>query len=322
MQQAHQTVTLGHGLQQLHGQLIVVAGDVGVAVYGGVLVLGGSHLVVLRLGEHTQLPQLHVQLVHKGRHTGLDGAVVVVVQLLSLGRLRAEQGAAAQPQILPAAIVLLVDEEVLLLRAYLGDDVLGLGVAEQPQDAHALLIQRVHGAQQGRFLVQRIAGIGAEDGGDAQGLILHKGIGRGVPRGVAPSLEGGPQTAGGEAGGVGLAAAQLLAGQLHQDAAVSGGGDEAVVLLGGKAGHGLEPVGEVGGAQLRGPVLHGAGDLIGNGTIQRLPLCLTLLPRLIDVSAETLSHLLLGKHHAAEDVGDPCHILVHCMILLSPPSGG
>ena len=318
MEQANQTVPLGHGLQQLHGQLIMVAGHVGVAVDRSVLMLGRGHLIVLRLGEDTQLPQLYIQFVHKRGNPGLNGTVIVVVQLLPLGRLCTEQRPAAQPQILPAAIVRLIDQKVFLLRANLGDHVLGLRITEEPQNADALLIQRVHGAQQRRLLVQRIAGVGTEDGGDAQRSVLYKGIGRGIPCGIAAGLKGGPQTAGGEAGGVGLAAAQLLAGQFHQDAPIPGGRDKAVVLLGGKTGHWLEPVGKMGSAQLSGPILHGRGDLIGNGTVQRLPLCLALLPSLISVSAETLSHLLLGKHHAAENVGDLCHVLVHCMRLLSP----
>ena len=318
VEQTNQTVPLGHGLQQLHCQLIMVAGHVGVAVDRRVLMLGRCHLIVLRFGEDTQLPQLHVQFVHERGDSGLNGTVIVVVQLLTLGRLCTEQRPAAQPQIFPAAIVLLVDQEVFLLRAYLGDHALGFRIAEQPQNADALLIQRVHGAQQRRLLVQRIAGVGAEDGGNAQRSVLHKGIGRGIPCGIAAGLKGGPQTAGGEAGGVGLAAAQLLAGQFHQDAPIPGGRDKAVVLLGGKTGHWLEPVGEMGSAQLSGPILHGRGDLISNGTVQRLPLCLALLPSLISVSAETLSHLLLGKHHAAENIGDFRHVLVHCIRLLSP----
>ena len=67
---------------------------------------------MLRLGQHAHLPQLLIQFVHEGRHTGLDGTVVVVVQLLPLGRLGTEQRAAAEHQILPAAIHGLVDEEI------------------------------------------------------------------------------------------------------------------------------------------------------------------------------------------------------------------
>ena len=84
---------------------------------------------MLRLGGDTHLPQLLIQLMHELRHPGLDGPVIVVVQLLALGGLGAEQSTAAQHQILPAAVHLLIDEEVFLLGAHLCGDVLGLGVA-------------------------------------------------------------------------------------------------------------------------------------------------------------------------------------------------
>ncbi len=100
MQQADHAVPLGDLLHRLHDELVLVAGGVRVAVDGGHLVLTGGDLVVLGLGEHAELPQLLVQLLHKGRHTRADDAEVVVVQLLTLGRLAAEEGAAAQPQVL------------------------------------------------------------------------------------------------------------------------------------------------------------------------------------------------------------------------------
>ena len=53
---------------------------------GRQLVLRGGDLVVLGLGEDAELPELLVQLVHERRHARLDGAEIVVVQLLALGR--------------------------------------------------------------------------------------------------------------------------------------------------------------------------------------------------------------------------------------------
>ena len=311
VEQAHQPVAGGNLLQQLHGQLVLVAGGVGVGVDGRDLMLGGRHLIVLRLGQHTQLPQLLVQLLHERGDPRLDGAVVVVVQLLPLGGPGAEQRPAAELQVLPEVIHLPVDEEILLLRAYLRDDMLRLRVAEQPEDADALPVQLPHGAQQRRFLVQRLPAVGAEDGGDIQGVVLDKGVGRGVPGRVASGLEGGPQAAGGEAGGVGLALVQLLGTQLHAYAVRTVAGDEAVVLLGGEAGHGLEPVGVVGGAVFNGPILHGRGDLTGGGTIQRRSLRPGLLPCAIGLGGEALLHLLLSEHHFPEQGGDVDLFLTH-----------
>ena len=188
---------------------------------------------------------------------------------------------------------------------------LHLRVAEQAEDADALTIQLPYGTQQRRFLIQRLAAVRAEDGGDIQRTILDKGVGGGVPCRVAAGLEGGAQAAGGEAGGIGLAFCQFLGTQLHPHALRAVGGDEAVVLLGGVAGHGLEPVGIVGGAVFDGPVLHDCGDLTGGGTIQRRTLCPAALPCAVDLGGETLLHLLLAKHHFAEQGGDIDLLFTH-----------
>ena len=314
MEQAHQTVAGGYLFQQFHGQLVFVTGAVGIGVDGRDLVLGGSHLVVLRLGQHAQLPQLLIQLPHKRGYPGLDSAVIVVVQLLPLGGTGTEQRAAAQLQILALAVYLLVDQEVLLLRAYLRRDMLRLGVAEQPQDTDALPVQHTHRAQQRRFFVQRLPTVRAENGRDIQRLVLDESVGGGVPGGVAAGFKCSAQTAGGEGGGVRLALAQFLGAQLHDHAVFAVAGDEAVVFFGGNAGHRLEPVGVMGGTLLNGPILHGIGDLAGGGTIQRRSLGQALLPFLVGGGGETLLHLLLTKHHFAKQSGNVRGLFTHCGI--------
>ena len=195
----------------------------------------------------------------------------------------------------------------------------GLGVAEQTQNAQALLVQAADGAQEGGLFIQGLAAVRAENRGDIQGLVLYEGIGGGVPGGVAPGLKGGPQAAGGEGGGIGLAPGQLLAGELHDDGVVAGGSDEAVMLFGGDTGHGLEPVGIVGGAQLGGPVLHGGGDLVGNGAGQGGAVGHALLPGFIGIGGQTLSHFVLIKDHAAEKFRDTLGGFVHCKLLSPRP---
>ena len=95
VEQAHQPVAGSQLFHDFHGELVVVGGDVGGGVDGGQLMLTGSHLVVAGLGRDSQLPQLLVQFLHKGQNPRLDGTVVVVVQLLSLGRHGSEKGAAS-----------------------------------------------------------------------------------------------------------------------------------------------------------------------------------------------------------------------------------
>ena len=137
MQQADETVALGDLLHRLHDELVLIVGGVGVAVDGGHLVLTGGDLVVLGLGEHAELPQLLVQLLHKGRHARADDAEVVVVQLLALGRLGCRRG--SRPHSRRSSRLRyssLVDEEILLLGADLRRDLTDvLLAAEQTQHA-------------------------------------------------------------------------------------------------------------------------------------------------------------------------------------------
>ena len=319
MLQADQTVLGSDLLHHLHGQQVVVDGHVGGIVDGGQLMLAGSHLVVLGLGGHAQLPQLLVQFLHERGHLGADDAEVVLLQLLALGRGSTEQGAAGKDQVLPGLVVLLLNKEVLLLRADGGGNVVHI-LAEQLQDADSLAGQGVHRAQQGGLFVQCLAGVADKGGGDAQHVILDEGVAGGVPCGVAAGLAGGAQAAGGEGGSVGLAAHQLLAGELHDGGAVAHGGDEAVVLLTGDAGQRLEPVGVVGGTQLHGPALHDAGHDVGHLDVQRSTLVQGVLEALISSARQALLHHMLVKDLAAVDLHNICCHKSYSLLDLMFPS--
>ena len=139
-------------------------------------------------------------------------------------------------------------------------------VAEPAQDAQRLLAQRLLRAQQRDLVVERLAGERDERGRDRQGhavrLDLEEDRPGDVPGGVAAGLERGPDAAGRERAGVGLALHQVLAGELGDRLAVAGRVQERVVLLGRGAGHRHEPVRVVGGAVRHRPLLHAVGDRI------------------------------------------------------------
>ena len=241
----------------------------------------------------------------------------MVVELLALGRLRAEECAAAELQILALFIERLVDQEILLLRADLRRHAVGLLVAEQAQDAYGLAADCLHGAQQRRFLVQRVAAVGAEDRRDAETAVLDEREGRRIPGAVASGLKGGAQAAGGEAGRVRLAADELLAGKLHRDLAAGNGADEAVVLLGRHAVEWLEPVREMRRTMLERPLLHAGGDLIGDLQRQRLVLLEALPPRGDSLGCDILLHRSLIEDHTAENLRNIVGFTHHGIPLLS-----
>ena len=196
VQKAHQAVPGGYLLHNLHGQLVVVRGHVGGGIDGGQLVLCGRHFVMLGLSQYPQFPQLVIQLLHIGRHPGFYYAEVVVVHLLSFGRALAKEGTAGETQIRALIVHLLGYEEVFLFGPHRGAHALYLLVAEQPDNAHGLIVKGRHGAQQGRFLIQSLAAVGTESCRDTQGFSLYKSVGGGVPGGISPGLEGCSETSG------------------------------------------------------------------------------------------------------------------------------
>ena len=157
---------------------------------------GATSLCFVRAG-HAERPQLVVELLHELVHRRADSAEVVLFQLLALAGRIAEQRAAAHDEVLALGVVLFRDQEIFLLGTHRGNDAL-VRLAEQREHAVRLLFHHVHGAEERRLLVERLARVAAEGCGDAQHLVFDEGVAGGVPRGVAAGLEGGAQAAGGE----------------------------------------------------------------------------------------------------------------------------
>ena len=218
VQQADQVVAARHRLHHLHAEQLVVGADVRALEDRRHLVLGRGHLVVAGLDRHAELGQLELHLEHAGQHPLGDGAEVVVVQLVPLRRLGAEERAAGVDQVGTLVEEDLVDQEVLLLGPDGREDAARGVVAEQRERAQRGLAQRLHRAQQRDLRVQRLAGPRRERGRDAEVgavRVLHdERRARRVPRGVAAGLEGRPDAARGEAGRVRLAPDELLPAEL------------------------------------------------------------------------------------------------------------
>ncbi len=274
VQEADEAVASGDALERLHRQLLVVDRQVGVLEHRGDLVLGGRDLVVARLDRHAELGELILCLQHAGEDALGDGAEVVVVELVALRRLGAEQRAAGRDEVGAREEVGLVDQEVLLLVAHRREDSCGGLVAEQPQGSHGGARQRVHRSQQGNLEVERLAGPARERRGDAEhravGVLEDEGRAGRVPGRVAARLEGGADAAGREARGVRLATHQVLAGELGDRGAVAKRAEEGVVLLRRRSGERLEPVRVVARPALHRPLAHRGGDAVGELRVELL----------------------------------------------------
>ena len=117
VEEALHAVLLGDRLEGRHQQLLVVGGDVGALEHRRDLELAGRDLVVAGLGGDAELEELALGVHHEAEHPLGDGAEVVVVELLALGRLGAEEGAAGVEQVGAGEEEVAVDQEVLLLGA-------------------------------------------------------------------------------------------------------------------------------------------------------------------------------------------------------------
>ena len=79
------------------------------------------------------------------------------------------------------------------------------------------------------------------------------------------------------------------------------------MLLSCDARHGLEPVGEVGGALAYRPVLHGGSHHIGHSGIQGRALVNGAPECAVDILGEPLPHDRVVKNHAAKEFRDLTH---------------
>ena len=257
---------------------------------------------MLCLCEHAELPELLVDILHVCGDAGLDRAEVVVVKLLTLGSLRAEEGSAGELEVLSLIVKLLVDKEILLLGSDGRGNTGNVGLSEKVENLNCLCTHALHRAEKRSLFIENLACVGTERGGNIKRAVADKRGRGGIPCCVASRLKGRADTAARERGRVGLALDELLARELH-DYAVAVRLNEAVVLLGGNARHGLEPVGVVGSAHLYRPVLHRRSDYVSHADIERLAVLNGFFERSVSRFWKSLLHFFVIEYHASEHFG-------------------
>ncbi len=266
VKQANESVLPGNALQRQHRELLMIGRDVRCLEDRCDLVLTRRDLVVPRLDRHAKSVELLLDLQHVRQNAVRDGTEVVVVELLSLRRLRAEERASRVDQVGATVEVLFIDQEVLLLSTHRRRHAVNATNPEELEHAPGRLVDRLHRAEQRRLVVERFAGPRCEGGRDGEvGTVLilnDERRGGRIPCRVAARLERRAHAAGRKARRIRLTLDQILAGELCDGAATLVRCDEAVVLLGRGAGERLEPVRVVRRASLDGPLFHRDRDRI------------------------------------------------------------
>ena len=302
VQEHHEAVLAGDAAHQVHHDLVLVVREVGLAVDRRELELVRGHFVVAGFQRNAEAVAGDLQVTHESGHAGRDGAEVVIVQLLVLGGVVAEQGAAGDHQVRAGGVERLVDEEVLLLPAQVGID-LGHTRIEEFADRHGSVADGLEGFLERGLVIKRLAGIGNENSRDAEGVVQDEDRGGRIPGGVAAGFEGGADAAVREGGGVRLLLYEHLAVEGLDDAALAVVVDQGVVFFGGAFGQGLEPVGDVGYAVLHRPFFHAAGHAVGRLAVEGLTAFNAGQERLEAVGIQVFAHFLTVEHEFAEVLG-------------------
>ncbi len=306
VQEADQVMAQGDLFHQLHKQLVVVCGDVGLLEDRRELVLMGGDLVMPGDHRDPQLIRLLGDLVHIIQHPLLDAAEILVFQLLSLGGRRADERAAGHDQVLTQMVVILIDQEILLFRAAGRDHLFCLLVAEELQERASRLAQGFVRTQERQLFIERGAVIGDENSRDTEGVaeagLGDEGRAGRIPGGVAARLKGRPDPSGRKGTRIRLPLDELGPGEFLDDLARTDDRDKTVVFFRGQPRHRLEPVGIERRPARQRPIFHRRGDLVCLLQGNSLPLSDPALECRVRAGGDELLHRL-GAEGIFSEIG-------------------
>ena len=180
-----------------HQQLVVVVSQIGLFENRSQLELIRSNLVVARFNRNTEFETLVLQILHKGEYARRNGTEIVVFQLLILCCLVSHECTPRLYEVRTSRPQRIVDKEILLFPTEIREYALDIFV-EITAYFGCRLVYRRQRAQERRFVVQRFARVGDEDGRDAERRIDYECRRGWVPSRIAASLERIADTAVGE----------------------------------------------------------------------------------------------------------------------------
>ena len=290
-----EVMTLCNLAHDAHQQQVVVVGEVGLLEDGSQLELVGSHLVMAGVGGDAEAVTFNFEVEHESFDTRGDGAEIVVLKLLVLGAFVTHEGTAGHHQVGTGGIESFVDKEIFLFPAEIALHMLHI-LVEIACHACGCLVDRVEGTQQGSLEVERLSGVGYEDGGDTECLVEDEHRRGDVPGRVSAGFECVADAAVGEAGSVGFLLHEEFAVEFLYHAPFAVMFDKGVVLFGGATGEGVEPVGVVAGAIFDGPLLHSCGNAVGEFARDGLLVVDGVDEFVVGLTGEVLKHFLAVEH--------------------------
>ena len=209
-----------HLLHDLHRKLVMIGSNIRCGINRCQLMLRGRNLIMLGLCKDAELPELLVEILHISGYTGLDDTKIMVIHLLSLGRLRAKERASGVYEIFSFVIHFSVNKEIFLLGTDRACNTLYGIVSEKLQNTESLHVECLHRTKQWSLLIKSLATIGAECCRNTQRLSLDKCVRGRIPSSIASCLKGSAKSSRGERRCIGLTLDQLLARKFHNDSAI------------------------------------------------------------------------------------------------------
>ena len=173
VEQDTESVRTRHFPHQRHDKHVMVDSQIAFLEDGSQLELVRGHLIVAGLYRDAQFKRLDFQVLHEGCHACRDGSEVVVLELLVFRSLVSHKRPAGKQQVGAGGIQSFVYQEVFLFPSQIGHHLFYCRV-EVVTDIDRRLVDRAQRLQQRGLVVERLARIGDEYGGNAQRVINHE----------------------------------------------------------------------------------------------------------------------------------------------------
>ena len=170
VKKADKTMPLRDFLHDIHKKLIVIGGKIRPFENGGEFILMRRHFVMTGGDRNTELVRLFADFDHEVEHPFLDGTEILILKLLSFRRRCAGKRTAGQNKVATDTVVRFVDQKIFLLGTAGRVDAFHVFMTEKFEQFGCSFADCDITAQQRQFLVERFAGVGDENRGNAEGF--------------------------------------------------------------------------------------------------------------------------------------------------------
>ena len=280
-----------HTLHDCHHQHIMVNCKISLFKDWSQLKLVGCNLIMACFARNSKFESLNLDIFHKLLHTCRDGAKVVVIHLLVLGRVVSHQRTPRHHKVWSCSKERLIHKEVFLFPTQIGNDLLRVWI-EILSHSRCCLINRMKRLLQWHFVVESLTRIRDENGGNHQCIANDEYWRCGIPCRIASCLESRADSSRWKRTGVWFLLYEKFPFKLFHHSTLSIMFHKTIMFLSRTFGKRLKPMGVVSHTILYGPSFDALCHLVSNGTVKRCPIVYHIAHFLIHLRWQIFTHLL------------------------------